>query len=51
MWDPSVDSGPNLAGAWIVWTELLLKLVILCQYNSQTNNKQIGIQNRIAILD
>jgi hypothetical protein len=30
-----VDAGSNLTGAWIVWMELLLKLVILCQYNSQ----------------
>jgi hypothetical protein len=30
-----LDAGPNLTGAWIVWKELLLKLVKLCQYNSQ----------------
>jgi hypothetical protein len=49
-----VDAGSNLTGAWIVWMELLLKLVILCQYNSQihrvpagrivtNNNKQIAL--------
>jgi hypothetical protein len=37
-----VDSGPNLAGAWIVWKELLLKLVTLCQYNSQIHRVPAG---------
>jgi hypothetical protein len=37
-----VDAGPNLTGAWIVWSELLLKLVILCQYNSQIHRVPAG---------
>jgi hypothetical protein len=48
LWDPSVDSGPNLAGAWIVWKELLLKLVILCQYNSQIHSCQEVKPRRIS---
>jgi hypothetical protein len=37
-----VDAGSNLTGAWIVWKELLLKLVILCQYNSQIHRVPAG---------
>jgi hypothetical protein len=37
-----VDAGSNLTGAWIVWMELLLKLVILCQYNSQIHRVPAG---------
>jgi hypothetical protein len=37
-----VDAGSNLTGAWIVWMELLLKLVILCQYNSQIHRVTAG---------
>jgi hypothetical protein len=31
-----------MTGAWIVWMELLLKLVILCQYNSQIHRVFAG---------
>jgi hypothetical protein len=37
-----VDAGSNLTGAWIVWMELLLKLVISCQYNSQIHRVPAG---------
>jgi hypothetical protein len=37
-----VDAGSNLTGAWIVWMELLLKLVILCQYNKQIHRVPAG---------
>jgi hypothetical protein len=50
-----LDSGPNLSGAWIVWMNYLLKLVKLCQYNSQihlrpvTNKQSNNIYTNVAI--